>query len=373
MYFFLTEAVRRRFIKELRAFWSLHPKYQDLVDNIQGKFSFEERPQYGIILKTSSGNKVQFSPDNFIGTGVSYITLAKIPGHPGHSVEWVREDGIAIQKNGGVFPSQAGVYYCEMTSEDEFCVDPLLDIRDERLSMVTNSEGVLSGVPYVDSLRLFELPGERRLVEGVDYSVGDDGNTIYLSTPLGNNQSISADFRVVGITTGPWKVLPRSGMNQAIPGVVQVFGTRYQKGDRWAVLVSSTREPAYLEYGGKWELSVDLEIIARDVNSQAEISDATAMFLWAILRTNLIDEGIDITDVNMGGETEEIYDENGDDYFFGSSISVTLQADWFLFTPIVSRVMSYTEEIKGLPGSLSLSPFRDPYFVSKADSFEMIK
>ncbi len=52
MYNFLTEATKRRFILELRRFWQYHPKYRDIVDHIQNKYSFRERPQYGIILKT---------------------------------------------------------------------------------------------------------------------------------------------------------------------------------------------------------------------------------------------------------------------------------------------------------------------------------
>lgn len=373
MYYFLTEAIRRRLIKELRAHWSLHPRYQDIVDNIQEKYSFEERPPYGIIVKTGNATKVQYSPDNFMGTGKSYVTLARIPGYPGISVEWVREDGLAIRNNGGRFPSAAGVYYCEMTSEDEFFVDPLLEVRDERVTMTTNSEGSLQAIPYTGSLRIFELPSGRMLKPGVDYAIGSDQVTIFLAVPLANGQSLSADYRTPGVTTGPWKVLPRTGLNKAIPGVVLVFGRRYQKGDRWAVLVSQTREPAFLQYGGKWELSIDLDIITRDVNVQPEIADATSMFLWAILRPNLIDEGIEIADVSMSGETEEVFDENGDDYFYNSAISMTVQADWFLFVPIVTRIASYAESIKALPKDLSLSPFRDPFFEGRATTFEEIK
>jgi hypothetical protein len=372
MYFFLTEAVRRRFIKELRAYWASHPRYQDIVDNIQGKYSFEERPQYGIILKTGSASKVQFSPDNFMGTGKSYLTLAKIPGYPGLSVEWVREDSLAIQQNNGKFPSQAGVYYCEMANEDEFYVDPLLDVRDEVVTMVTPSEGILQRVPFAGSLRLYEMPSARPFVPGRDYTIGADGVTIYLATPLVAGLSLSADYRYPGEPTGPWKVLPQAGINKAIPGCVLVFGRRYQKGDRWAIIVNPIREEAYLEYGGKWELSIDIDIIARDVNSQAEIADQTAMFLWANLRPNLIDEGIDVQDVSMGGETEEVYDENADDYFYNSSISMTIQTDWFMMAPIVNRILGYQEDVKGLPEDLRLVAYRDPFFFAKFQTYEKI-
>jgi len=370
VYFHLTEATRRRLIKELRAYWSLHPRYQDIIDNIQGKFSFEERPQYGIILKTGSATKVQFSPDNFMGTVQSYVALAKIPGYAGLSVDWVREDSLAIQANGGRFPSQSGVYYCEMVTEDTFFVDPLLDVRDERILMTTPSEGTLQGIPYAGSLRIFEMPSGRLLRPGVNYTIGADQVTVYLAVPLANGQALSADYRVAGVTTGPWKVEAQSGLSHVIPGVVLVFGRRYQKGDRWAIIVSQIREPAYMEYGGKWELGIDIDIIARDVNAQVEIADQTAMFLWAILRPNLVDEGLDIMDVSMGGESEEIYDENGDDYFYNSAISMTIQVDWFLHVPILSRILSYQEDVKGLPQDLSLSPFKDPFFSGKFEHFE---
>lgn len=341
-----------------------------MVANIQGKYSFAERPQYGIILKTGSASKVQFSADNFVGTVQSFVTLAKIPGYVGTSVEWIREDSLAIQANGGRFPSQAGVYYCEMATDNTFFVDPLLDVRDERLTMVTQSEGVLQSIPFAGSLRLIEMPSGRLLQSNVDYSVGADQVTIYLATPLGNGMALSADYRVAGQSTGPWLVEPQTGFNKAIPGVVLVFGRRYQKGDRWAVVVSSVREPAYLEYGGKWEMGIDIDIIARDVASQAEIADQTAMFLWAILRPNLIDEGIDISDVSMGGESEEVYDETGDDYFYNAAISMTVQADWFMMVPIQSRISSYQERIKNLPNGLALTSFQDPYFSGRFTTFE---
>ena len=67
IYYFLTESVKRRVILELRRYWSYHPKYPDLPDHIQGKYSFRERPQYGIVIKTGSANRVDLSPDNYLG------------------------------------------------------------------------------------------------------------------------------------------------------------------------------------------------------------------------------------------------------------------------------------------------------------------
>lgn len=368
MYFFLTSSTKRRLISELRDYWSTHPKYQDLIDNIQGKYSFKERPQYGIIVKTGGASKVQFSPDNFVGTVKSYVTLAKIPGYPGLSVEWVREDSLAIQNNNGKFPSPAGVYYCEVTEENQFFVDPLLSVTDESLTMVTASEGVLQHTPYAGSLRLYETPSNRMLRPGTDYTMDADGVTVYFARPVPSQAHISADYNYTGESSGPWDLTPLRAYNKPIPGCVLAFGRRYQKGDRFAVLVSAQREDAYLAYGGKWEMSVDIDVLARDVESQMEIADQTAMFLWAVLRPRLIDQGIDIQDVAMSGETEEIMDETADDYFYNSSLSMTIQADWEMHVPLVPKLLSFEETLRTLPSSLSLTPFRDPYFTTKNSS-----
>ena len=150
------------------------------------------------------------------------------------------------------------------------------------------------------------------------------------------------------------------------------FGRRSKKGDRFAVVVTPTREDAYMEYGGRWDLSIDIDIVARDVNSQMEIADQTAMFLWATLRGNFVDQGLDITEVSMGGESEEVYDENGDDYFYNSTIAMTVQTDWFAFVPILPRILTYAETVKGLPQGLTLAAYQDPFFGAKFASYETV-
>lgn len=307
-----------------------------------------------------------------MGTVQSHVTLAKIPGYLGNSCEWVREDALAIQANNSVFPSPAGVYYIEMTEDDEFYVDPLLDVRNERVTMVTASEGVLQQVPYTESLRLVEIPGGGLLVAGTDYTIGTDGVTITLTSPLPSGTALSATYRYTGTTTGPWEAKQLMGYNKAIPGCVLVFGRKGHKGDRFAVIVTGTREDAYLEYGGKWDLNIDIDVIARDVFAQREIADDTAMFLWVTLRPAVADEGLDITEVSMGGESEEIYDENADDYFFNSTLSMVIQTDWFAFVPIIPRILTYAETLVGLPPGLTIAACQDPYYGTRFNTFPTI-
>ena len=70
----LTVAVKRRILQELRSFWSLDPNYRDtLVPNIQGRYSFRERPQQAIIVK---GDQSYGANDLTINVALTLSTLS---------------------------------------------------------------------------------------------------------------------------------------------------------------------------------------------------------------------------------------------------------------------------------------------------------
>jgi hypothetical protein len=366
MYYRLTEQTKELFIGEIRRFWATHPKYKDLVDNIQGKFSFDERPQYGIIVKTGSASKVQLAPDNYVGRISSYVSLAKVAGYPGLSAEWVREDTRAILDNNSIFPSLPGVYYIEITGPGEFHVDPLLYIENEEPISLGNRRYQLSNIPVKGSVKIYEKPHNTYLIEDRDYTVlldtsGKPTGEIELSHTLYNKFSLSVSYRYPDTSKGPFLFKERTADNKAIPGCVLGFGRRIEVGDRFAVVVTGTREDTAMEYGGKWQLTVDLDITARDVYSQQEIADMTVMYIWTDLRPRIGGFGIDITDVSLGGESEEIYDENGDDYFYNSSISITLEADWAIYYPLHYKVRGLSNVEINLRESLGLQSFDQPY------------
>jgi len=398
MYFRLTSALKRRFIMELRNFWQQHPRYRDLPENIQGKYSFKERPQHGIIVKTGSANRVDLSADNYLGVVKSYVSLAKVKNYPGQALEWVREDSVAIQQNGGQFPSPPGVYFIDLTEDDQYYVDQLLDIYREAVMLSDATTGMLANPPLRGTLRLYEMPSGYQLVEGENYTLSVDAQgaptgEIQLLQALTGGRTLVADYRTVGTTTGPHLLVPERANNQVIPGVVLAFGRRNEKGDRLAVVVENIRRPAALEYGGKWELTLDFDVMARDVYAQQEIADQTVVFLYGVLRSYLSSEGIEITDVTLGGESEEPYDENGDDYFYTSSFSMTVQTDWSIHVPLSTFLRMVTpmtvaqarrialmsdDELAGWQGdivmleSLGLEAISDPFFSGRVGTFEVI-
>lgn len=393
MYYALTEAIKRRVILELRRYWSYHPKYKDLPDHIQGKYSFRERPQYGIIVKTGSANRVDLSADNYIGVVRSYVYLTRVSGYNGLAIEWVREDELAIANNGGRFPSLPGVYYIELTEDREFYVDPLLDVTDEAVIQSSSTEAQLQH-PYIPgTLLLYEMPAGYQLVEGVNYTADPATGSITLARPLSSQQYLLADYRYQGQTSGPWEIVENYSNNKAIPGCVLAFGRRNAKGDRMAVVVQPIREAAALEYGGRWDVQVEIEVLSRDVYAQQEIADQSVIYLWGIARSRLSAEGLEMTDISMGGESEEVYDETGDDYFYNSSMSMTIQTEWKVYVPLVAsvrkaipltqeqtvvvaslsdeEVASYEDNIRLLE-NLGLEPLRDPFFAGKTQHYETV-
>lgn len=426
MYFVLTEAVTRRFLLELRRYWSFHPKFRDMVRHIQGKYSFKERPQEGIIIKNSSGSQFNLAADNFQGTVHSHITSARVENAPGLFLEWVREDGRAIQRNGGRFPTAPGVYFIEIDEVAEDCssftffIDPLLDVYDETVTMINPTLGRLNAGKFLEgTLRLYLMPGSVQLRENVNYTTDPETGAIMLMNPLNSGDYLSADYRwpatdstespAVRPNNEPWHGRPMRALCEPLPGVVMAFGRRVEKGDTMAVIVNRARCPSALEFGGRWDLNLDFDVVARDPQAQREILDQTVTYIWGVLRSRLSTEGIEISTLSLGGETEEVYDETGDDYYYNASFSISIQTDWSLHVPVTAELtrvgpgsidqegnrMSLDalaalsdEEIAQINTSLravanirdgvesfglGLRSFRDPYYKGRSKTFEVIR
>lgn len=399
MYFLLTEGLTNKFIDELRRYWAYHPKYRDeLVDNIQGKYSFKQKPQRGIIVKASGANHVALSADNFKGMVSSYVYNTRVKDKPGVALEWVREDSVAIQENGGRFPSPPGVYYVGLSEDDEYYVEPLYDVFHEQV-MAIDTSAYLAHPPLPGTLRLYEMPSGFLLHEGVNYTLGTDKEgrltgEILLAKALSGGRYLQADYRWPGESRGPFKIYERHANNQAIPGVVLAFGRRCAKGDQMAVVVQDVRRPAYLEYGGRWEITLEFEAFARDVHEQREIADECVSYLLGIARSRLSTQGIEITQISMSGETEEPNDETGDDYLYTAMFSLTCETEWSLHIPLdryirqaapltssQARAIAGTDDcdligeagnIKPLE-ALGLEMVSDPFWSGKKGTFEVIR
>lgn len=354
MYFHLISSLKRRLILELQDSFSRHPVYEKIVPFIQSKFAFDERPQYGIVVKGSSGNKVQVSAQNYLGSIESHVMLAYY-NEPAYLLEWVREDLNVVKGNGDSMPIPAGVYYIECLSAPttpgefgEFIIDPLLTITDEPIIQLQEGPvvlAILQNQPIQGTLRLW-TNRNLLLVEGSDYTVDYETREIHFLTGFFPGSLITADYRYAAPSIGPINWSWNTANWTTLPGVVLAFGKRGRVGDKQAVVVYSDRVETAQAYGGRFDASFDLDVISRDPIQVEEIADLVFMYLWGEKRSSLSFEGIELTDTAMGGEAEETYDEAAELFYFNYSMTVAIQSDWEMHLPLpftVSRASAYTK------------------------------
>lgn len=378
MYYYLIGALKRRLILELQDSFSRHPIYRKIVPFIQNRFSFTERPQFGIVVQGSSASKVQLDASNFLGTVQSHVMLARVAGEPVFPLEWVREDLACLRHHENVMPTEPGVYYMEIltaptnaSEEGSFIIDPLKTVSNEpviRFQTGFETTAQLQNVPLDRTLRLYENR-TFLLHAGVDYELGDRGDLTFLH-PFGSNSYITGDYRYPTDSIGPLPFRWNTADVTTLPGVVMAFGKRAEAGQKTAVVVYQSRVDAAQAYGGKHEVSFDLEVIARDTTQIEEITDLVSMYLWGEKRPILSWEGIEITDVSMGGESEEPIDETGQLFQYTTTMTVQMQADWEIHVPLALTISSVEPETQPVTPSVFYDTF--PVVAGRNPDFERI-
>lgn len=409
----LTKPIKFRIIDELKTVFRGHPVFKNLEQHIQNKYAFDERPALGIVVSNISGDLIRLSPDNFVGTILSHVFLARVAEYKGRSIEWVREDAEGIQAkvtedvsnqldgtkrffqvqntpivdprtgeyatrplslrvtinavptlpadihpmDGTVFLDHApritdvvkityhyrtlepqGIYYTEITGKNEFVVDPLYVIDDE---VLTSS---YDGSQTQFQIQNYPLLGEPidvwrdqriELIQGTEYTVDTETGILTLINPdMPSGTILTVSYKYPGVSRGPFPIIKERSNNQAIKGVVIAFEQGIEEGDKQAIIIRNTREQVSQAFGGKWDLSLSLNIYARDPTQREELTDVTVSVLWEGLKPRLDREGIVIKNVSHGGEAEELYAEVSGDYYYTSALTLDLETDWELHKPL---------------------------------------
>lgn len=383
IFYYLVSALKRRLILELRDSFQAHPLYAKIVPSIQNKYVFSERPQFGIVVKGSSANKVALSGDNFMGTVVSHVMLSYV-GEPTYPIEWVREDRQAVSSNGDVFPSPPGLYYIEILSVPEnvsdsgtFAIDPLLEAFDEavlRFRTGIEKHARVENLPLRGTFRLY-LNKRILLTEGQDYTLDYTTGDLAILLTSSPGSLLTADYFYTAPSRGPipWKW--NTSDSQSIPGAVLAFGKRGKVGDKVALRVYPDRVESAQAFGGKFEATFELDVIARDPTQMEEVADLVIMYLWGQKKSRLEFEGIEIIDISMGGEAEEVYDETADNYYYNASVSIQLRADWEIHVPLPLTLSKVTQSLVyggTQDGPASLFFTTAPIMAGRNNSFERI-
>jgi hypothetical protein len=97
MYQNLMFGVKRRIIEEIELAFQNHPAFAEKVQ-VFNKFPFEQRIQFGAVLRNTSGSVMRMSADNYLAELNSHVKLAKLGTYSGTSIEWCRENSNDITK-----------------------------------------------------------------------------------------------------------------------------------------------------------------------------------------------------------------------------------------------------------------------------------
>lgn len=341
-------------VRELKKILYDHPRYRADSENVQTKYSFEARPQRGIIVNNASADLVKLSADNYIGNLSSFVGLAPVEALPGTTVEWVRENFNVLEQHcseRSVFPSPPGVYFLSVVDIPDqpnsvpghFTMDPVLTVVQEPLIAFLSSADPDAQLShdnvYPGSLRLW-LDNRRVLVPDVDYSVDyPSGHISFLkATPSG--MSVFADYRYRIGLLGPFDFFRDTPNVTALPGAVIAFGDRAQNCDKVAIVVTDTRTDVAEVFGGKFEVKFELIVFTRDSEDRERMTDYVIL-KFIELTKDLGYDGLELLDISPGGENEEVYNETTDEYYYESSVSLSMRVDWEIQVPIpavVSRI-----------------------------------
>lgn len=321
-----------------------------------------------------------------MGNVESFVMLSYV-GEPVYPIEWVREDLNAVRANNGQMPTPPGIYYLEILEAPEnpqgfgsFVIDPLRTVTEEPLAHFQSGierEAQLQNIPLQGTVRLW-LNQRVLLKEGVDYTIDYRTGAVHFLVRFNPNDLVAADYRFSEESRGPFKYQWNTSDFKTLPGVVMAFGKRSKVGDKVAIAVSPDRTDAALAYGGKFEVSFDLDVISLDAIQTEELADLVVMYLWAEKKALLEFEGIEIVDISIGGESEEIYDETGDLNYYQASLSIQFRSDWEMHIPMplaISKVS--TEKTANSAGLVVQTPgmfmATFPIIAGRNNDYERIK
>lgn len=170
----------------------------------------------------------------------------------------------------------------------------------------------------------------------VDYT---QGILTLLKIPIPNN-SFEVSYRWSVGTTGPYTVEKNSSYNNIIPGVILHFGSKFAVKDKLVVLVGENRKVCADEYGGRYEVEVDLNVITPNPMEAELLADLVQECLWSENKVYLDYIGFHLRNVSPSGESEEVIDESTGDTDAQVSINVSATADWFRRVPRPFRLKS---------------------------------
>lgn len=249
--------------------------------------------------------------------------------------------------------SPPGRYYLEIVSDTQFIIDPLYIIKGEQvivrtLGTETNAQ-LVHGDLYGNFDKLYTKKYSNSealvLVRGTDYTVTVGGYITFLQ-PLLVGTTLYADYRWAGDRMGPFD-LPKHFhyINTALPGVILSFSNQFTVGDKMVVLIYPQREPAAQVFSGHYNMTFEIDVFTRDPQTLADLTDHLINDVWNNRRLKLMDEGLTITEMEPGGESEDVYDTNTNDLYYKNSVTLQIMSEWKKFVPYLYALEDYSYDL----------------------------
>lgn len=360
MFFYAIHEVKKRVIVFLQDTLGNRPLFENVaIFNHYPKD--REREKINVIVTGSSKDHIQLSPDNFITKELGYVSQAKVTDeageHPGYFLSWAVDDFSTGETMGNrVGP---GVYYLTLQDVTDTGATLLIDVMGvaKRELVLYNYTGEtriqLDHYPVVPGS--FQLFVDRSLYppepEADFYDIDLNTGIVTLNRKPASGARIEASYNWVQGSLPDVEIQKGIGRSDILTGVNLGFNEEFVEGDRAAVIVSEEKEPSSLIFGGKMAVMLQFDTRAQDTPQAEMVVDKLSETLWGVAKAELIEEGLDITNVNVGGESQEPEDETGQEWAFEFTLSAQVETEWQSRVPLLRR---YSWGIVNLPAEVDI-------------------
>ena len=344
----MTHHTKRRFMAELKSMLQNHPRYMEDVQNVVNKFGYKERASRGIIINSTSAERVRLSADNYIGRQKSFVVMSPYRNSKGTSIEFVNENMPALEAinpNRNVFPTPPGFFVISIDSLPNdgtgepgyFTLKQYLSAEDPSLLTFNDSRDFIAYLShqniYPGSVQIY-FDDRIRLIPDVDYTVDYGTSEIRFLKDTPTGYTVSAKYRHGYGEDRKLEFHRNAYQTEIVPGVVLAFGDRATIGDQVSIRINESRVETADVYGGKFEVNLELLTYSKDASDREQLVDYVTTSILG-RQMALIDSGIELMEVSPGSDAEETFNPETDEYYYEQSISVQLRVDWMIMVPLM--------------------------------------
>jgi hypothetical protein len=370
VFFYGIHETKKRVIEFLQDTLGNRPLFSRVT--IQNAYGKTERDKINVIVTGSSNQVQQLSPDNFLQADIGYSIQAKVDNHPGYFLAWVRDDLSSPESN--LNRVDPGIYFLTLKNVDQqggiLQIDVLRVVKREVVlfNYTGETQIQLEHFPVVEgTLQLFVDNSLYPPNAPADYyDVDLETGIITLNRCVAPGSRITANYNWADAPLPDVPVLRGDGRTDVLTGVLLGFSEEFVEGDRSVVCVQPQPERCALTFGGRLGVTLTFDTRAQDTPTSEQVVDALMDTIWAEAKPTLSDEGLDIVEVSVGGESTDLEDETAEEWAFQFSFTADVEGEWQRRVPLLRR---YHWEVVNLPADVDILSATDEELVEASLRF----